>query len=130
MNSSSLKNYRIQSFTEVQHISPDINDTNNLQEISYALPDNSIFTHDVSVRSSFGWQKQIPEDYGYVKIEKKYNSRVYIFYYPVDGKCFYLCTYNSNNSPSLIGWHQFNGTPLWKLETSLVEKLPHIVIKM
>ena len=109
---SSLKNYRIKSFTEVNHISPDMNDTNNLQQIAYSLPDNSVFTHDVSIRNDSGWQKQLPEDYGYVKIEKKYNSRVYIFYYPISAKHFYLCTYNSNNSPSLIGWHQFVGTPL------------------
>ena len=89
-----------------------MNDTNNLQQIAYSLPDNSVFTHDVGIRNDSGWQKQIPEDYGCVKIEKKYNSRVYIFYYPISAKHFYLCTYNSNNSPSLIGWHQFVGTPL------------------
>ena len=74
-----------------------MNDTNNLQQIAYSLPDNSVFTHDVGIRNDSGWQKQIPEDYGCVKIEKKYNSRVYIFYYPITPflsiyfcVCFYI----------------------------------------
>lgn len=104
---SALMNLRIKSYTEAKQISPGMNDTNNLQEIAYSLPDNSVFTHDVGVRSESGWASQVPSDYGLLKIERKYSTRVYLFYYPTAVDCFYMAFYSTNNEPGFSGWKKF-----------------------
>lgn len=105
--SSALTNFRIKSYTEIKQIDSAMNDSNNLQEIAYSLPDNSVFTHDVGMRPESGWASQVPSDYGLLKIERKYSTRVYLFYYPTAVDCFYMAFYSTIHEPGFSGWKKF-----------------------
>lgn len=74
------------------------------------LPEMSVMHLEVGTLPTTGWKSQLPEERGWIKIEKYYISRITITYYPIGGNCFYKASFSSTLSPNLRPFYKFMGT--------------------
>lgn len=101
---------KIRTYTSIKQISDRLSDESSLQLLINLMENNSVFFSGVGQLPGSGWQSQMPEGYGTLKIERKELARVNLFFYPRDGGRVYIATFSSSTEPNLGWWYKYEGT--------------------